>query len=353
MRQHISDKFRANLPGRKGFYGSIILALCLLAFILVQNNSPVFAANTVSIVKMEPNGEVGPKTNFIFTFSADIVPKSRIGKVMSNNRIRVRPEVPGKIRWESPRRLKFLPESSLQPSTGYSVEFKADFLEELKKQLTGNRKFQFTTERFKVIDSNISFVYNPERKRGIILQARVNFNYPVEIDTLQRSLNLVFIDKREPIKYSVSLQNGGRDVQITSELIHRTATPRKIELSIAQGFLCTGATIGLKDRYVKTADFQERRALYINEVNAVSEEGYNTITIRCSEPVDPDTVENFILLKPKAKFRVSAGAETITLTGEALKSGQTYNVKLLKGLPSLNGRWPPPPGSTSAKNRPN
>jgi uncharacterized protein YfaS (alpha-2-macroglobulin family) len=299
--------------------------------------SPVFAANSVSIVKMEPSGEVKPKTNFFFTFSADIVPKSRIGKVMSNNRIRFRPEVPGKIRWESPRRLKFLPEVSLQPSTTYTVEFKANFLEELKKQLTGNRKFQFTTERLKVEDSNLSFVYNPERKRGIIFQARVSFNYPVEIDTLQRSLSLVFIDKRQPIKYNVSLANEGRDALITSELIHRTSTPRKIELSIAQGFLCIGANIGLKDRYAKTVDFQERRALSINEIRTLSEEGVNTISIRCSEPVDPDAVENFITLKPKAKFRVSAGAETITLSGDSLKPGQTYIVKILKGLPSLNG----------------
>jgi uncharacterized protein YfaS (alpha-2-macroglobulin family) len=336
MNSDISLKIPSNLPRRNRFTTPIIL-ITLFMMVLVLSNSLIFAANSVSIVKMEPSGEVEPKTNFIFTFSTDIVPKSRIGKVMSNNRIRFRPEVPGKIRWETPRRLKFLPEVSLQPSTAYTVEFKANFLEELKKTLTGNRKFQFTTERLKVENSNLSFVYNPERKRGIIFQARISFNYPVQIDTLQRSLGLVFIDKRQPIKYNVSLANGGRDALITSELIHRTATPRKIELKIAQGFLCAGATIGLKDNYVKTADFQERRALYINEINAASEEGFNTINIRCSEPVDPDAVENFIVLKPKAKFRISAGSETITLTGEALKSGQTYNVKILKGLPSLNG----------------
>ncbi len=296
-----------------------------------------YANNTVRITKIQPSGEVAPKSNFIFTFSADVVPKNRIGKVMVNNRIRFRPAVPGKIRWDSPRRLRFLPEVALQPSTAYTVEFKSDFLEELKKNLAGDLKFKFTTERFRITDSNLSFVYNPERKRGILFQARISFNYPIQADNLQRNLSLKFSDKKQPIKFSVNLENSGRDAFITSELLTRSQSARQIELTLPQGFLCIGATIGLKDRFVKNADFQEKRALSINDINVESEDGINSINIRCSEPVDPDTVDNFITIKPRTKFQISVNGETISLSGEKLQSGQTYRVTIAKGLPSLNG----------------
>ena len=100
------------LPGGEGGRYRLIHRLLWLTFVLALVISlyiPSFAANSVRIIRMEPSGEVSPKTNFVFTFSADVVTKPRIGKLMSNNRIRFKPEVPGKIRWESSRRLKFLP----------------------------------------------------------------------------------------------------------------------------------------------------------------------------------------------------------------------------------------------------
>lgn len=315
----------------------VLFLICFFTIFLSIATFTGYADNTVRITKMQPSGEVAPKSNFFFTFSADIVSKKRIGKVMSNNRIRFRPAVPGKIRWDSPRKLRFLPEVALQPSTAYTVEFKSDFLEELKKKLTGDLKFKFTTERFRVTDSNVSFAYNPDRKRGIFFQARISFNYPIQADNLQRSLGLMFIDKKAPIKFNVNLENGGRDAFITSELLTRSQSARKIELSLPQGFLCSGATIGLKERFVKSANFQEKRALTINDINAESDEGVNVINIRCSEPVDPDTVDNFITIKPKAKFKIYVTGETISLSGEKIQPGETYKVTIAKGLPSLNG----------------
>ncbi len=322
---------------RTAYWIRVLFMICFFTIFLSIVTFTGYADNTVRITKMQPSGEVAPKSNFFFTFSADIVPKRRIGKVMSNNRIRFRPAVPGKIRWDSPRKLRFLPEVALQPSTAYTVEFKSDFLEELKKKLTGDLKFKFTTERFRVTDSNLSFAYNPDRKRGIFFQARISFNYPIQADNLQRSLGLMFIDKKAPIKFNVNLENGGRDAFITSELLTRSQSARKIELSLPQGFLCSGATIGLKERFVKSANFQEKRALTINDINAESDEGVNVINIRCSEPIEPDTVDNFITIKPKAKFRIYVNGETISLSGEKIQPGETYKVTIAKGLPSLNG----------------
>ncbi len=315
-----------------------IICLLLLAVIFILNIN-ISADNTVRLVKMEPNGEVGPKSNFTFTFSANVAPKSRIGKLMTTNKIRFRPAVPGKYRWETPRRLKFLPEVSLQPSTAYTVEFKPDFLADLKKKLTGTLKHKFTTERFRVLDSNLTFGYNPERKQGMVFQGRLQFNYPVALETLQRDLKLVMQDTRQAVKYNINLTNGGREALITSEPIQKRDSSRKLELTVPEGLLCIGASIGLKESYFKTVVLTERRSLSVSETSALSDDDRNVINIRCSEPVDPDTVENFISLKPAVKdLRIETNGDTIIISGDGLKHGHSYTVKVAKGLPSLNGK---------------
>ncbi len=319
------------------FYRIALIVILLITAALILNIN-ISADNSVRITKMEPSGEVEPKSNFTFTFSSDVAPKSRIGKLMVTDKIRFRPAVPGKYRWETPRRLKYLPEVSLQPSTAYTVQFSSDFLNDQKKKLTGNLKFKFNTERFRVLDSHLTFGYNPERKRGMIFQGRLKFNYPVALETLQRSLILIMQDKRQAVKFHINMANGGREALITSEPIQKGPASRRLELTVPEGLLCIGASIGLKERYVKTADLQERRTLSISETNALSEDDRNVINIRCSEPVDPDAVENFITIKPTVKqLRIETNGDTIILSSDGLKSGHSYTVKVLKGLPALNG----------------
>ncbi|MGE5552202.1 MAG: MG2 domain-containing protein, partial [Bacteroidota bacterium] len=324
----------AKKMSRRDMLWKVSAALVLLLVLILSAHG--WADNAVRLVRMDPSGEVSTRTNFTFFFSADVVPKSRVGKLGTTDKIKFNPPVPGKIRWDTTNRLRFFPEAALRPSTPYTVEFAADLPGELKKTLAGNRRLQFTTERFRVTEAKLNFTYNPQRARGVIFQARLSFNYPVAADSLQRSLKLCFTDNRQPIRFTVQMANGGRDAVITSELLQRGRTARKIELSLPEGFLCLAASTGLKERYAETAVFQERRTLAIDDISPLSE-GDNAIRIRCSEPVDPETAASFISLKPAAKYQVSVVGETITLSGEGLVPGQTYEIKVAKGLPSLNG----------------
>lgn len=294
------------------------------------------ADNAVRVVKMTPNGEVMTKTNLVFYFSSDVVPKSRVGKLTATNKLRFRPAIPGKIRWETPRRLKFYPEVALQPSTAYTVEFMPDIASELKKTLGSERILKFTTERFRVTESSLNFVYNPKRKKGILFQARLNFNYPVSAESLRRQLSVGFADTNQPIRFNVRMSNGGREALVTTGLLQRGNTARKIEISLPEGFLCLGGTIGLKNRYGDSTEFRERRALTIVETDTQTE-GRNAIVIRCSEPPDSEVLDNFVSIKPAVKVRMSVNGESIILSGDKLKAGRTYEVRIAKGLPALNG----------------
>ena len=313
----------------------LTLGFVLAAFVILASWG--FADNAVKLVKMEPSGEVGTKTNFLFTFSGDVIPKSMVGKSMTSDQIKFKPAVPGKICWLDTKRLRYYPEVILRPSTAYYVEFSADLPGQLQKKLVGDRRWEFTTERFRVTDFKFSFVYNAERRSGLRFEARVSFNCQVSAEAIQRGLSLSFADNHQKIKFTVQIGNEGRLANITSELLQRGREARRIELSLPDGFLCIGGQIGLKGRYEETIDFRERQDLTVNGVSARIDGGLYAITISCSEPVDPETASGFITVKPAVKFRVGVNGSEISLTGEGFKPGRTYEVKLDKDLPSLNG----------------
>lgn len=325
------------------FFGSVrnrklFLAVLVVLLLALAVTTKGMADSTVRLLRMEPGGEVPTKTNLLFIFSSNVVPKSRVGKYMTSDQIKIRPEVPGKIRWETPSRLRFYPEVSLRPSTSYTVEFSKNLPGLLKKSLSGDGQLKFTTERFRVVDANINFIFNPSRRKGLLLQANVNFNFPVTKESLEKNLKLTFADTGKPIKFAVRMAGSGREAVITSGLLQRSETARKVNFKILPTLRCAGGSIGLKEGYEKTLDFHERKAIEVYDVSVDADSSPNAIVIRFSEPPDPEAIADFITVKPAAKYRLSVDGETVSLRGDGLKPGLRYEVSVAKGLPSLNGK---------------
>lgn len=323
---------------RRSLLGAAALSAGLVLTLILCFSMTGSADNTVRLVGMEPRGEVGTETNLVFIFSDDVVPKSRVGQEYVTDQVQFRPQIPGKVRWETTRRLQYLPEVILKPSTVYSVDLKETLGSELKKTLIGNRHLEFTTERFRVTESSLDFVYNPdERRSGLVLKARLCFNYGVSAAALQRSLVLCLADNRQPLQYTIEMYNDGREVMITSAVIYRGKSTRRVELSLPQGFLCVGGAVGLKERYAKTAELREMRALKVNDISTISEDGEGSVVVHFSEPVDPETAVRFISTKPAVQFKAGGSGDALSIYGGGFKPGKTYEIRVAKGLPSLNG----------------
>lgn len=327
------DEFFGSMRNRKIF----VVALTVL-LIGVAVSSKGLADNTVRLVRMEPGREVPTKSNLLFIFSSDVVPKSRVGKYMTSNQIKFVPEVPGKIQWETPSRLRFYPEVAFRPSTSYTVEIAKDLPGLLKKTFVGPNTLKFTTERFRIVEGNVNFIYNPSRRKGLLLQACVTFNFPVAKEDVQKNVLLTFADTGKPIKFTVRMANGGREAIITSGLLQREDSDRKINFKILPTLRCSGGSIGLKEGFEKTLDFHQKKALAVNDVTVDADNSPNAILIRFSEPPDPEAVADFITVKPAVKYRISVDGETVSLRGDGFKPGRRYEVLVAKGLPSLNGK---------------
>ena len=312
--------------------GSALLIL-LVGFILYS----VIFNSGVRLISVDPSGEISPKSNLTFTFSVNMVPASKVGVTFQGDLVRFSPPIHGRYRWTSRRELCFLPEMPFRPSTRYRLELRPDLSEEKDRSLSGNRVIELTTNPFKVEDVGISFIHLSDHKKGLQLQARINFNYPVAPVELQKALKLHFEGWGKDIKYNLNTVENSNFFTLTSEPLFLTEKEQQIEFSIPKGFRCIGGSIGLTANYLQKAVLGAKKDLEIIAVVPKTDSAKCWISIHCSEPVEPLTVASFIQLKPEQGFKTEVDGDYILIRSDKFKPGDSFNLRIASGLPALNG----------------
>ncbi|MGE5604155.1 MAG: MG2 domain-containing protein [Bacteroidota bacterium] len=307
-----------------------------LALFLIVGVSTIFDRG-IKLVSMTPSGEIGIKSNLDFIFSSDVIDDRDVGTTTIEELIRFTPAVPGRFRWISRRELKFLPETPFQPSTDYIAEVKPEVVKIKERYLARRQTVDFTTQYFKVNTISLSFIYPGEQQKGLQLQARLNFNYPVDPVELGKALKIRFQGWGKEIKYNIDPATKSDTFTVTSETLYPEESDRKIELNLPKGFRCVGGNIGLASSYDHTAVLGAKKALTIIEAVPKTDNAKCWISVRCSEPVDAKMITNFIRLKPEVPFKTEVNGEYIIIKSDRFKSGESVNLRLAKGIPSLNG----------------
>lgn len=311
--------------------GGLFLALFLIVGISTSLD------RGIKLVSMNPSGEISIKSNLSFVFSGDVITEQDVGTTIVEELIKFTPAVPGRFRWISRRELKFLPEAPFQPSTEYSAEIKPDLVKVEGKYLARRQTVKFATQQFKVNTISLSFIYPGEQQKGLQLQARMNFNYPVDPVELGKALKIRYQGWGKEIKYNINPATNSDTFTVTSETLYPEESERKIELNLPKGFRCVGGNMGLVSSYDHTAVLGAKKPLKIIEAVPQRDNAKCWISIRCSEPVDAKLVANFIQLKPEVPFRTEVDGEYILLKSDRFKPGESVNLRLAKGIPSLNG----------------
>jgi hypothetical protein len=315
---------------------SMALGGLILAIFLVNGIATIFDRG-IKLISMNPSGEIGVKSNLSFVFSADVVENEAVGTTTGDELIKFSPAVPGRFRWISRRELKFLPETPFLPSTNYTAEIKPDLVKIKEKYLAKRQTVSFATQRFKVNTAGVSFIYPGEQQKGLQLQARLNFNYPVAPVELEKALKIRFQGWGKEIKYNITPTTDSDTFTVTSEPIYPEENEQKIEINLPKGFRCIGGNLGLASGYEHTAVLGAKKSLTIIEAVPKTDSAKCWIAIRCSEPVDAKMISNFIRLKPEVPFKTEVNGEYILIKSDRFKSGDSVNLRLDKGAPSLNG----------------
>ncbi|NLY74182.1 MAG: alpha-2-macroglobulin family protein [Firmicutes bacterium] len=315
---------------------ALALGGLLLAFFIITGITTIFDRG-IKLVSMNPSGEISIKTNLNFIFSADVVTDEEVGITTTEELIKFTPAVPGRFRWVSRRELRFLPEVPFQPSTNYIAEIKPELVKVKERYLAGRQAVSFNTQRFKVNSMNLGFVYPGEQQKGLQLQAWISFNYPVSPAELEKALKIRYQGWGKEIKYNIEPDSASDTFTVTSEPLYPEDKDQKIEVNLAKGFRCIGGNLGLASSYERTAVLGAKKPLTIVEAVPKTDSTKCWISIRCSEPVDAKMASDFIRLKPEMQFKTEFNGEYITIRSEGFKSGSSVNLRIAKGMPSLNG----------------
>ncbi len=288
------------------------------------------------LLRMEPQGEVDPKDNLTFTFSKDVADKSQIGVNFKDDKIQLKPAIPGSYRWINTCQLRFLPEVPFQPATHYQVMIQPEIITTEAFYLTKPEIIEFDTSKFKVVSSKISFSNTSEINSE--LNAKLNFNYPVKPEELENYLRLYLIKdgKENLLSYKITPYRTSDNFEIVVHNLRRTENKREVRLKILPGLICDNGTEGLENEYNTIVQLSALDPIKVWNVGSNSNYSEGSIEIEFSREIDKESVESFIEISPKVSYRVTVFRDVVRLKSDEFKAGESYNLTIKAGLPSSN-----------------
>ena len=290
----------------------------------------------VKVTSVQPLGEVDRRTNITFEFSRDMVGDRIVGEPLDTVAVRFAPEIPGRLKWISRRRLRFLPDHPLRPATEYTAEVLPEICVDADTYLKGQSRFRFHTEPFRVIDVNMSFLFeDPRRSNEVTLEATVDFNYDVDPEDLARHLKITHGILKRSIEYSIETRSAGPTLHLRSEPFPRGAGEKEVTVRISPGLSCRECGREIREEFVGTAVVGEPEPLKLVGIYPRQSERTCWIAVKFSAPVDPAVAKEYIEVEPAADYRLEGRGNYLDIRGP-FHPGDTHTVTVRKGLTARN-----------------
>ena len=176
-----------------------------------------------------------------------------------------------------------------------------------------------------------------EDRLGVVLEARIRFNYPVSPVELEKAFRLQLAGAKDELAFTVKETGNSREMTVVSAAIPLTEKEQKITLTLPKDFLCVGGQRGLAAAYHYETAVGAKKPLKIMNAALQGARGKYWITVQCSQPVDAETAAGFIELKPGVNFTVEAENDLLLIKSDQFKGGENYHLRLKAGLPAVNG----------------
>src|SRR5882672_980768 len=145
----------------------------------------------VSLQYTNARDEVPPLGNLVFRFDQDLVKDSLLDRWDSTQYISFEPKIPGRFRWEHPDELVFSPAQPLTPATTFKATLKSDVLQYSSYgRISKGEDLVFHTPDLKLDNTNTSWVLQDENSSTAVPQVDLQFNYPVNPNTLKEKLQI-------------------------------------------------------------------------------------------------------------------------------------------------------------------
>ena len=313
-----------------------LLSLLILIIGSLYIHSLVSGAKTrVTVKSFTPKGEKVPQwVDFTFTFSEPVIDNSVINTELPDRAVQFTPTIKGVARWVARDTIRYFLESPLAPSASYTVELSPKLHQSaLGFVITGDRKFTFATDPFRIQNRRLEFKYTKTHAKVV---GNLTFNYPVNIADLRANLS-IWLQEDVEIPYTLQPQNGiAREIKLETEEIPRLLGDQNLKVRIKKGFKCTGGQIGLKEASVKSMTLTGRGTLGVTYANVREGSGRPHIRLRFSSRRPSDTVQPYIHIKPELDTQIITRYGEIEIHGD-FKRRSKYEVTVQEGLTAPDG----------------
>jgi uncharacterized protein YfaS (alpha-2-macroglobulin family) len=312
---------------------SVLVLIIIIGAVYVIAQPP--GKMGVKVISFKPVGEVPQTTNFTIEFSQNMVLDKTIGEQLDSVPMEFTPPITGKYRWTARHILQFYPNIMLLPSTKYKAEILPKISSEMGYYLKGKRDFEFHTQKFKVQNAQLSFKFTTPKDEIVPIIGTLEFNYPVELDSVKKHLTIAY-KNGNPIPYQIVSPQAGTMIQLETEPISHGNQTHVVQLVVDSEMTPANGTSTLGENFAETFNLKPGGDLKVEGVFPERQAEFGYMKIRFSSPVNADTAKQYINVDPPIEYETTSNFHYVELKGMFV-SGIAYSVSIKEGLMGVDG----------------
>ncbi len=313
------------MRNRPGLTASLTI-LAVYLFLSACNRS------TVSLQYTNARDEVPTLGNLVFRFDQPLVKDSLLDQWDSTAYVSFEPKIAGRFRWEHPDELVFSPSQPLPPATSFKATLRNDILQYSSYgRIKAGEDLLFHTPDLKLDNTSATWVLPDETSTIAVPQMDLQFNYPVNPNTLKDKLAIQLDGK--PVNYS--LQTLSATDRVTVRLLDLKMQDKNLDAKVVidKGLLPEGGANGLKEKIELSTSIPSPYVLTIGEVTTDHDGSTGSIHVHTSQVVSAnDGLAAAISFNPAVKFTVEPSDDGFTIHSENFDQSKSYTLSLAKGL---------------------
>lgn len=269
--------------------------------------------------------QIDPEQNLTFTFPADVVPDSVVGRWDTVQLVTLQPRVPGQVRWTSRRELTFSPRQPFAPATEYQIE--------VHGPKAGNASgfegaYAVHTPALALTGARAWWAGAPGVAGAAEARLQLHFNYPVRpADVGQRLQVAVAGTKIEARTEGTNLTTDVTVVMPSVGMAGSEADPVPVVARLAAGMPTPGSTQKTAKPLEIGTEVPPRAELNITEMTGAFADGKGLLSVFTTQPVIIDDVPALVSVSPGVVFTVRALDNGFQLVGDFV-AGKAYDVTI-------------------------
>ena len=291
-----------------------------------QDIEPV---NLKALLISTPGKRIATDAHIVVSFREAVVPKYKVGSILSDNPFTFSPDIKGVARWINRREIHFIPDEDLKAGASYSGSISGKLLVG-STQSTDELTFKFSTAEQEVLGFAGDFEAGDQGGNIVRLRGTLSFAQPVDLEKITRDLKCVSRNKSLNLNLELSSDANANSIVVITDDIQRDAEGRTFEFRLPSRYTAD-------DREWKYTAFLSSLDVFkvITRMEGdVSDNGNLSYIFRFSDRIKKDVdLSGFVSVEPDVEFQVRIKRKSLIVEGE-FEAGRQYTITLAKGLPS-------------------